>query len=175
MLAVKLYFFIFLLYLQKAAAQSPLDTFNITQYLDTCIPFALGLQVEQLSQYQLQKGCQSLVLPYPDLLDLKCCELEYHLKKNTNTNYKGCMSFLSSYIDDDRYEDIIDWIERGKLDKYEYYNIFLGQTVYNMSKVFPLMENETEYEVVKLDCFSQFIFPNNFLIYIFTILILGLI
>ena len=169
MFAVKFYFFIFLLYFQKAASQSPLDSFNLTQYIDICIPFALGLQVEAMSQYQLQKGCQSLVLPYPEMLDLKCCELEYHLKKNTNTNYKGCMSFLSSYIDDDRYEDIIDWIERGKLDKYEYYNIFLGQTVYNMSKVFPLMENETEYEVVKLDCFSQFIFP------IFTILVLGLI
>ena len=82
------------------------------------------------------------------------------------------MSFLANYIDNDRYEDIIDWIERGKLDNYEYYNIFLGQTVYNMSHMFPLVKNETEYELFKLDCFSQFILIKNAIAFIFILLVL---
>ena len=125
----------------------------------------------RIAQFQLLLGFQSLILTYPEMLDLRCCELEYQQKENYSAlRYYGCMSFLSNYIDNDRYEDIIDWIERGKLDKYEYYNIFLGKTIYNMSHVYPLMKNETEYKVFKLDCFSQFIFIKNFIVFFFILL-----
>ena len=169
MFSVNFYFFIFLLFFQQASTQG----FNITELMGVCLPVAAGLQLEPLSIFQLQQGCQSLILPYPEMLDLRCCELEYQQKENSSApRYHGCMSFLANYIDNDRYEDIIDWIERGKLDKYIYYNIFLGQTVYNMSHMFPLVKNETEYEVFKLDCFSQFILIKNAIAFIFILLVL---
>ena len=130
-----------------------------------------GLQNETIAQFQLLLGFQSLILPYPEMLNLRCCELQYQQKENSSApRYHGCMSFLSNYIINDRYEDIIDWIERGKLDKYEFYNIFWGKTIYNMSHVYPLMKNENEYEVFKLDCFSQFIFIKNFIVFVFILL-----
>ena len=170
MLFVNFYFFIFALCIQQALFQNFSDPLTLVKY---CLPVAAGLQIETLSQFQLQQGCQSLELPYPEMLELRCCELEYQEKKKSGTpRYHGCMSFLKSYIDDDRYEDIIDWIERGKLDNYIYYNIFLGRTVYNMSQVYPLMKNETEYEVFKLDCFSHFILFKNAFVFVFILLML---
>ena len=170
MYAVNFFIFIFLHFFQKVLTQSPLDQFNITQLIGMCVPSALAVQVESISQIQLQKGCQSLTLPYPEMLELRCCELEYQKKNNDSApRYHGCMSFLSNYIDNDRYEDIIDWIERGKFDKFNYYNIFLGQTVYNMSVLFPLVENETKYEVFKLDCLSEYIFHKYYSFFIFAI------
>ena len=169
MLSVNFYFFIFLLFFQQASTQG----FNITVLMANCLPVAVGLQNEAIAQYQLQKGCQSLELPYREMLDLRCCEVEYQEKENSSApRYHGCMSFLSNYIDNDRYEDIIDWIERGKLDKYEYYNIFLGKTVYNMSHQYPLVKNETKYELFKLDCFSEFIFLKNVIVFALILLML---
>ncbi len=71
------------------------------------------------------------------------------------------MAFLTSYIDNDRYEDIIDWIERGKEDKFEQYSVFLGKTAYDNFKGF--IKNETKHELYKLDCFTKFISMKYFL------------
>ena len=95
MLSVNFYFFIFLLFFQQASTQE----FNITVLMANCLPVAVGLQNEAIAQYQLQKGCQSLELPYREMLDLKCCEVEYQEKENSSApRYHGCMSFLSNYI-----------------------------------------------------------------------------
>ena len=170
MFSVNFYFFIFAFFIQQASSQNFSDPVALAKY---CLPVAAGLQNELISQFQLQQGCQSLALPYPEMLELRCCELEYQQKESSDApRYHGCMSFLKNYIDDDRYEDIIDWIQRGKLDKYEYYNIFLGETVYNMSHVYPLMKNETEYEVFKLDCFSHFILIKSAFVFVFILLML---
>ena len=72
------------------------------------------------------------------------------------------MAFLKNYIDNDRYEDIIDWIERGKEDKFEEYSVFLGKTAYDNFKGF--IKNETKHELYKLDCFSKFISLKYFLL-----------
>ena len=77
MFSVNFYFFIFLLFFQQASTQG----FNITELMGVCLPVAAGLQLEPLSIFQLQQGCQSLILPYPEMLDLRCCELEYQQKK----------------------------------------------------------------------------------------------
>ena len=169
MLAVNFYFFIFAFFFKQVSTQT-LDPATLAR---TCLPFAMGIQNETIAKFQLQQGCKSLILPYPEMLDLRCCELEYQEEdKPSSPRYHGCMSFLANYIDNDRYEDIIDWIKRGKLDNYEYYNIFLGQTVYNMSHLYPLMKNETEYEVFKLDCSSQFVFLKNVIFFVLVLLLL---
>jgi hypothetical protein len=94
MLSVNFYFFIFLLFFQQASTQE----FNITVLMANCLPVAVGLQNEAIAQYQLQKGCQSLELPYREMLDLRCCEVEYQEKENSSApRYHGCMSFLSNF------------------------------------------------------------------------------
>ena len=81
------------------------------------------------------------------------------------------MAFLGNYIDDDRYEDIIDWIERGKYDKFTEYTLFLGYSGYmNFTRYGELVKNKTKYEVFKFDCFGEF-FRNKFLFNIFVILL----
>ena len=164
-----IYIFIFLS--KKALAQFPAGL-NITQ----CAPVPASLYIEQFAQLQLQTGCRSLDLPYQGILDLRCCELEFKEKKNSSApRIHGCMSFLSNYIDNDRYEDIIDWVERGKLDKFQRYTIFLGKTGYDVWRQLELIKNETEYEFYKLDCFSRKIFYNYMFLFSFLILIVDLI
>ena len=86
----------------------------------------------------MQVGCQNL-LPYTNLLNLTCCEIDFQEKENSSAPRRhGCMAFLKNYIDNDRYEDIIDWIERGKEDKFEEYSVFLGKTAYDNFKGFTI-------------------------------------
>ena len=171
MVKVNFLIYILLFLFTKVLAQFP-PGLNLSQ----CAPVPAGIYIEQFAQLQLQAGCQSLELPYPELLDLRCCELEFKEKKNSSApTIHGCMSFLSNYIDNDRYEDIMDWIERGKLDNFQYYTIFLGASAYNASRQIELIKNETEYELYKLDCFSRNIFYNYLLLFIFLILYVELV
>ena len=136
-----------------------------------CYPIPTPLSNPLASAVQLEIGCKNL-LNMTDLLDLRCCEVEYQKEDNPSTKKHGCMAFLGNYIDNDRYEDIIDWIERGKVPKFEEYTIFLGKTIHDLFNHSDFIENETDYEVLKLDCFTKYIIPKYF---IFALLIFGLI
>ena len=164
MFSVNFFFFILFQYFTYITPQT-----QIPINISACYPIPLGLN-EQLSQYQLQMGCRNL-LSFTEELDFRCCELEFQEKKNSSAPRKhGCMAFLSNHIDNDRYEDIIDWIERGKLDKFIEYTYFCGKTIHDNFVDF--IKNETKYEVYKLDCFTNYIFLKYF---IFLGLLFGLI
>ena len=153
MFSPNFFIFIFILYFSKISCQ--------TLNLSLCYPIPIGINVTQIAQYQLQLGCNNL-LPYTNLLNLTCCEIDFQEKENSSApRRRGCMAFLTSYIDNDRYEDIIDWIERGKEDKFEQYSVFLGKTAYDNFKGF--IKNETKHELYKLDCFTKFISMKYFL------------
>ena len=153
MFSPNFFIFIFILYFSKISCQ--------TLNLSLCYPIPIGINVTQIAQYQLQLGCNNL-LPYTNLLNLTCCEIDFQEKENSSAPRRhGCMAFLTSYIDNDRYEDIIDWIERGKEDKFEQYSVFLGKTAYDNFKGF--IKNETKHELYKLDCFTKFISMKYFL------------
>ena len=169
MFVANFFVLIFLFLFNNISSQ---NTSNVTIDPRTiCHPYALGINYPSILN---QTDCKSLsVIPYKQLgLDLKCCELEYQEEKKADTKKRGCISFLSNYIDNDRYEDIIDWIERGKLDEFTTYTIFLGQTLYMNFSQYPLIKNESKYEVFKLDCFAGFIYQKFYLMLIFALMIL---
>ena len=117
-------------------------------------------------------NCSSL-LPYlnSENTTFRCCELEFQEKENSSALRRhGCIGILPSYVDNDRYEDIIDWIERGKADKFEQYSIYLGKAVHDAYLNF--IKNETDYEVYKFDCLTKYINPKYFIFYILIALLL---
>ena len=163
--------YIFLFLSKKILSQFP-PGLNISQ----CAPVPAAVYIEQFAKLQLQTGCRELDIPYQGILDLRCCEIEFQEKKNASApRIHGCMSFLTNYIDNDRYEDIVDWIKRGKLDNFQRYTIFLGKTGYDTWRQLELIKNETEYEFYKLDCLSRNIFCNYLLLFSFLILFVELI
>ena len=163
--------YIFLFLSKKILSQFP-PGLNISQ----CAPVPVAVYIEQFAKLQLQTGCRELDIPYQGILDLRCCEIEFQEKKNASApRIHGCMSFLTNYIDNDRYEDIVDWIKRGKLDNFQRYTIFLGKTGYDTWRQLELIKNETEYEFYKLDCLSRNIFYNYLLLFTFLILFVELI
>ena len=163
--------YIFLFLSKKILSQFP-PGLNISQ----CAPVPAAVYIEQFAKLQLQTGCRELGIPYQGILDLRCCEIEFQEKKNASApRIHGCMSFLTNYIDNDRYEDIVDWIKRGKLDNFQRYTIFLGKTGYDTWRQLELIKNETEYEFYKLDCLSRNIFCNYLLLFTFLILFVELI
>ena len=163
--------YIFLFLSKKILSQFP-PGLNISQ----CAPVPAAVYIEQFAKLQLQTGCRELDIPYQGILDLRCCEIEFQEKKNASApRIHGCMSFLTNYIDNDRYEDIVDWIKRGKLDNFQRYTIFLGKTGYDTWRQLELIKNETEYEFYKLDCLSRNIFCNYLLLFTFLILFVELI
>ena len=85
------------------------------------------------------------------------------------------MSFLSNYIDNHRYEDIVDWIKRGKIDGFQRYTIFLGKSLYDAWRQLELIKNETEYEFYKLNCLSRNIFYNYLFLVSFLIFLVDFI
>ena len=163
--------YIFLFLSKKILSQFP-PGLNISQ----CAPVPAAVYIEQFAKLQLQTGCRELDIPYQGILDLRCCEIEFQEKKNSSSpRIHGCMSFLTNYIDNDRYEDIVDWIKRGKLDNFQRYTIFLGKTGYDTWRQLEFIKNETEYEFYKLDCLSRNIFCNYLLLFSFLILFVELI
>ena len=83
-------------------------------------------------------------------LVFKRCYLEYYRDSAQSNVFRKCFSIEESYINDDRYENIIDWVQRGKSKKfYNYGNI----TSLIMAEAFgALVEENKDYEVVSLDC-----------------------
>ena len=139
----------------------------ISTYKDVCVPIPLGIDV--LSSFQPK--CNELYIPSQNDTQFHCCEIEFQEKKNKSAPIRrGCMAILQNYVDNDRYEDIIDYIKRGKQDKIEEYSIFLGRTYAQYFQGF--LKNKTKYDVYKFDCFSTYNAANLILIFVLSITIL---
>ncbi len=63
-----------------------------------CIPSTLPVKSKIISSIQMELGCQSLSLPFPEILDLLCCELEYQKMNNSSKGYHGFVPFLAIQI-----------------------------------------------------------------------------
>ena len=111
--------FIFLLFVNFF---NKINTQDTEINLDVCYPITFGLNM--LSEQQ--PDCRALS-PYTKELDLRCCELDFQEKNKPDTRRRGCMAFLGNYIDDDRYEDIIDWM----LKFFSHYYIYILSLVAN--------------------------------------------
>ena len=99
----------------------------INQYRNTCMitPMAFDLLSSE------QPDCRALQKFNSTENDFHCCEVEFQEKKNASApRRRGCWGILTNYIDNDRYLDIIDWIERGKVDRFTTYSVFLGKTAH---------------------------------------------
>ena len=123
----------------------------IQQYKDICMPIPIGFTL--LSEYQ--DDCRKLQMYPNDEYKFKCCRIEYQEKNKPQTRKNGCMGIIPSYINNNRYEDWIDYIKRGKLEKIQAYSIFLGPT--NAQYFQNFLRNRTKHEVFKFDCLSSFI------------------
>ena len=150
------------------AAMDPMEFINT--YKGVCVPNPLGIDI--LSQFQ--PNCTSLYIPSQNDTQFHCCEIEFQEKKNKSAPVRhGCMAVLKNYVDNDRYEDMIDYIKRGKQDKIEEYSIFLGRTYAQYFQGF--LKNKTKYDVYKFDCFSAYQATNLILIFVEAILLFGII
>ena len=143
---------------------NPMDV--IKQYKDICMP--TPIEAEQLSR--LQPDCRALT-PYPSN-DTKfyCCELDFQEKKNTSApRRRGCISIMYNYVENNRYEDVIDFIEKGRIEQIQQYGILLGRKAAAEFSTF--IKNRTKYKVYKFDCFSTHFNINFFMLLILLYLI----
>ena len=143
---------------------------EIMKLMDTCLPMSAG--IDYLSK--IQTDCRKLK-PYENIYyNFTCCEIEFKERDNSSAEVRrGCMGIIPTYIDNDRYEDWMDWIENGKMDKIQEYAIFLGP---NNSQYFNgFLKNRTKYDVHKFDCFSRYIKSKQFLSFLPIISLLFLI
>ena len=136
----------------QSTAPTPTPEQIIGLYGNICVPTPIGIDV--LSA--VQDDCSKLQKYPTNESEFYCCRLEFQERKNKSAPLrKGCMAFLTNYVDNDRYEDIIDYIERGKMDQITQYSIFLGQSASMQFTNF--IKNKTKYNVYKFDCFSSLI------------------
>ena len=140
----------------------------INQYRNTCMitPMAFDLLSSE------QPDCRTLQKFNSTENDFYCCEVEFQEKKNSSApRRRGCWGILTNYIDNDRYEDMIDYLKRGKLDKLQQYSIFLGR---NASAQFAnFITNNTKHNVYKFDCFSKYISIKYYMIFALLYLLFG--
>ena len=141
----------------------------IQQYKDICVPTPMAFSL--LSNYQ--PDCRKLISYPSNETKFYCCEIEFQEKKNASApRLHGCMSILTNYIDNNRYEDMIDYIKRGKLDKIQQYSIFLGR---NASAQFTnIFKNNTKHNVYKFDCLSKTYVINYYMMFVLFYLIFGI-
>ena len=151
------------------------EDMNMTQMLEyfemfrnTCLPTPDGITY---SQY-LQQDCRHLEKYPSNESEFYCCEVEFYEKKNQSDHRKGCLAVLTNYIDNDRYEDWIDYIQRGKLEQIQQYSIFLGRNA--SARWTNFIKNRTKYKVLKFDCNSKYIISKDYFVLLLTILLFGL-
>ena len=127
-----------------------------------CMPNPSALTCQTLNQYS--QDCKSAKI-YPALAKTNrtflCCSIK--MKRNGGkesavlSNINGCMAIMQNYIKDDRYEDILDYFQRGKQYKLQNYFVMLGKTVFNdWNTTFLPLVNGTKYDVEELDCYSKY-------------------
>ena len=139
---------------EQPSGLTPEQVIQACQRMCMPIPQCIDMQLfDRIPGY----NCRSLA-PYPNSRNqtFKCCEIEFKEEENaTAPTRHGRLAILPNYIENDRYEDIIDWIERGKADKIEEYTVFLGKMAHDAFLGF--IKNETDYEVYKLDCLTKYL------------------
>ena len=136
----------------------------VRMYKDICMPTPMAFDL--LSPYQ--PDCRALQTYPSNESKFYCCEIEFQQKNNASApKRRGCLSILTNYIDNDRYEDIIDHIERGKIDSIRQYSIFLGKSAYEQFEGF--IPNNTKNNVYKLDCISKFLNTKYYVILLYLI------
>jgi len=137
----------------------------------TCMPIPQCIDMYLFDNIDGYNCSSLLAYPNSENMTFRCCELEFQEKDNSSAPRRhGCIGILPSYVDNDRYEDIIDWIERGKADTFEQYSIYLGKAVHDAYLNF--IKNETDYEVYKFDCSTKYINSKYFIFYILIVLLL---
>ena len=138
----------------------------IMAYRNICVPTPIG--IDYLSPFQ--DDCTKLEKYPSNESEFYCCRLEFQEKKNASAPVrKGCMAFLTNYIDNDRYEDIIDYIERGKQDQMKTYSIFLGKSASEQFDGF--LKNRTKYKVNIFDCSFKYIATKFFIMFSLIVLL----
>ena len=156
---------------------SQLTPEEIYTYSQSCNPTPICIDLQ--TKGYINQACKGLEI-YPGIENatgrkFKCCEVSMKKKKNGGNsivnNFTGCIAVMSSYVDDDRYEDIIDYFERGKQYKLRNYFIMLGLRLYNISMQYISEVNLTKYDVDKFDCFAKYNEINIFFILAILILI----
>ena len=141
----------------------------LNMYKNICIPTPDGIT---FSQY-LQQDCRHLDKYPTNESEFYCCDVEFYEKKNQSDHRKGCLAVLTNYIDNDRYEDWIDYIERGKLEQIQQYSINLGRNA--SARWANFVKNRTKYKVLKFDCYSKYVISKNYFVLLLTVLLFGLI
>ena len=166
-----LFFFLSIFFLFQSSQE---EGESLAELIGYCLPSPDGFN---FTAHGITQDCRHIPV-YPDILnatqrDFKCCEVS--MKKKSGDGYdpiKGCIAIMSSYIDDDRYEDIIDYFERGKQYKLQNYFVMLGLRNYMLfNNTYLPKVNGTKYEVEKFDCFSEYKWINIVLILIILFLI----
>ena len=138
----------------------------IMSFRNICVPTPIA--IDYLSA--VQDDCTKLDKYPTNESEFYCCRLEFQEKKNKSAPVrKGCMAFLTNYIDNDRYEDIIDFIERGKQDQMKTYSIFLGKSASEQFDGF--LKNRTKYKVNKFDCSFKYIMTKFLIMYTLIVLL----
>ena len=159
------------------SSQEETDITELLQLLPFCVPNPALLNIEKNSKGVYSQDCRNIPI-YPPILnatgrEFKCCEVSLKKKSGSGVSpINGCIAIMSSYIDDDRYEDMIDYFERGKQYKLQNYFVMLGLRNYMLfNNTYLPKVNGTKYEVEKFDCFSEYKWINIVLILIILFLI----
>lgn len=127
------------------------------------ISAALGVPASSIKDINTKEDCMELE-DFPDVhtellgaVPFHRCYLEF-TKKDTDEKKKYCVSFMRNYIDKYRFEDFIDYINRGKRDKLLEYALLVGN---GATECFAdLIEKDVKHKDVILDCFGYFIKKN---------------
>ena len=171
-------FLLILLFLQSSQDEQTAEQ-KLQAMLPYCVPTPQLLNIQE--QYGLPnpvtQDCRGIEV-YPLIISatgrsFKCCEVSLKKKSGSGVSpINGCIAIMSSYIDDDRYEDMIDYFERGKQYKLQNYFVMLGyRTFVKFNYSYLPLVNGSKYVVEKLDCFSEYKWINIVLILVILILI----
>ena len=157
-----LFIFITVFFLLKSSQE---EDFNAS----LCYPTPDGFKYAASVPSEYRQKCKEL--SFSDDLkvtqrEFTCCEVSMKKKSGNGVDsINGCIAVMKSYIDDDRYEDIIDYFERGKQYKLQNYFVMLGLTNYMLfNNTYLPRVNGSKYEVEKFDCFSEYKWINIVLI-----------
>ena len=152
-----LFFSIFFVFLPIKSTYIDEATYAYTNYEHSCNPTPINIEFQTLGK--INQKCKGLeILPGLEnqtQRSFKCCEVIMKKKEGSGPDFNGCIAIMKSYVDDDRYEDILDYFRRGKQYKLQNYFVMLGKSSYEAFQYYLARVNGTKYNVEKLDCFSR--------------------
>ena len=160
-----LFAFITIFFFLKSSQEQEEEDFNAS----LCYPTPDGFKYAASVPSEYRQKCKEL--SFSDDLkvtqrEFTCCEVSMKKKSGSGVDsINGCIAVMKSYIDDDRYEDMIDYFERGKQYKLQNYFVMLGNSsFYSFYHTYLPMVNGTKYDVNQFDCFSEYKWINIALI-----------